>query len=282
MKIGISGASGQLGKIVLDALIARASGDEIVAISRTPETATRTVARAGDYDKPESLAEAYADLDRLLIIPGSDLAPGVRSRQGVDAVAAAVAAGVKHVHLLSATGTREKSDPAMGAAYWLSEQALLRSNVPCWTILRMNYFAETLAQEAQMAAATGMLPALAENKVAYVSRDDVGAALAGALATEGHGGAIYNLTGPASVSGGERAATLSAVLGKALQFAVLSEEQLRGGLNQGGLPPFIVDAIVSMQQSQAEGAYDIVTGDVRKLAGRDPVSLETALSRVSN
>lgn len=202
MKIGVSGASGQLGRAVVGELQRRSPEHRVVAITRSPDHFGHPVeARTGDYDRPDTLARAYAGLDRLLLIPGADLQPGVRGRQIVAAVDAAAAAGVPHVFLLSATGTRKKAEPAMGAAYWDGENRLVHSQVKDWTILRMNYFAETLAQEAQMAAATGVLPGFAENKVAYVSRADVALACAGALATDGHQGATYNLCGPASVTG---------------------------------------------------------------------------------
>lgn len=279
MRIGVSGASGQLGRSVLDALQQRAAGHELVAITRSPESVVAPVeGRRGDYDKPGSLASAYAGLDRLLLIPSADLQPGVRSAQAVAAVDAAAAAGVGHIFLLSATGTREKAEPAMGAAYWAGEHRLMRSNARGWTILRMNYFGETLAQEAQMAAAAGVLPGFAENRVAYVSRDDVAAACAGALATDGHKGATYNLSGPAAITGAERASLLSEAGGKPLKFAVVSEAQLRGGLVQAGLPPFLIDALASMQAALVDGAYDIVTGDIEKLAGRVPRPLREVLA----
>ena len=281
MRIGISGASGSLGRSVIEELQRRPVEFELVAISRSPENVKAPMeGRFGDYDKPESLAHAYAGLDRLLLIPSADLQPGVRSAQAVTAVDAAVAAGVRHVFLLSATGTREKAEPAMGAAYWAGEHRLIRSDVKAWTILRMNYFGETLAQEAQMAAATGVLPGFAENRVAYVSREDVAAACAGALATDGHEGAIDNLSGPVAVNGAERAALLSEAGGKPLKFAVISEAQLRGGLVQAGMPPFLIDALASMQDAFVDGAYDIVTGDIIKLAGRAPRSLRDVLEVV--
>src|SRR5687767_13418912 len=90
MKIGVSGASGNLGRAVLRELAQRAKGHEIVAISRTPDTAGAGVeARRGDYDQPETLASAYAGLDRLLLIPSSDMQPGKRGAQNVAAIDAA-------------------------------------------------------------------------------------------------------------------------------------------------------------------------------------------------
>ena len=92
MKIGVSGASGHLGRATVAELVQRPGGHEVVAISRTPETITAPAqGRFGDYNRPESLAEAYAGLDRLLIIPA--LEPGKRAAQNVAAIDAAVRAG---------------------------------------------------------------------------------------------------------------------------------------------------------------------------------------------
>jgi len=79
MKIGVSGASGHLGRAVVSELLQRADGHEIVAITRTPETVSGPARRRfADYNRPESLAEAYAGLDRLLIISTVDPEPGKR------------------------------------------------------------------------------------------------------------------------------------------------------------------------------------------------------------
>lgn len=278
MRIGVSGASGHVGAAVMAELLRRAPEHELVAITRTPErVAPPAAGRLGDYDRPATLATAYARLDRLLIIPSADLRPGVRGAQGIAAIDAAVAAGVGHIVLLSATGTRAKAEPAIGAAYWVAEQRLLRGDATGWTILRMNYFGETLAEEARLSLGRGVLTGLAENRVAYVSREDVATAAAGSLVGDGHIGAIYNLTGPASVSGAERAAMIADASGAPLSFAILTDAQLRGGLTQAELPAYAIDALASMQASLADGAYDIVTGDVEKLSGRAPRPLRGVL-----
>jgi len=278
MKIGISGAGGQLGRLVVTDLLGRAGSHEIVAISREPGKLEATLeSRLGDYDKPETLGKAYAGLDRLLLIPSADLRPGVRSAQALASVDAAVAAGVEHIFLLSATGTREKAEPSMGAAYWVSEHRLVTSAINAWTILRMNYFSETFAEQAGMSAGTGHVPGFAENRVAFVSRDDVASACAGALATRGHVGATYNLSGPDRVTGAERAALLTRYTGQPVAYAVLTEAQLRGAMGSAGMPPFMIDLVASMQAAQADGAYDIVTGDVEKLAGHAPRPLAEVL-----
>ncbi|WGV15027.1 NAD(P)H-binding protein [Fuscovulum ytuae] len=279
MKIGISGASGQLGQAVVKELVARGGGHELVAISRTPRPATGIEGRPGDYDRPESLAAAYGGLDRLLLIPSSDLRSGVRGGQMAVAIKAAVTAGVGHIVLMSAAGTRAQAEPAIGASYWTAEQTLIMT-APVWTILRMNYYAEALAQEAQMSAASGMLTGLSENRVAFVSRDDIAAAAAGILTGDGHAGAIYNATGPAALAGAERAALIAEVGGFPLGFVTLPEAALADGMAQMGLPEHVINAVIGIQRDFSNGAFDIVTGDIAKLAGRPPRTLREVLTEL--
>lgn len=279
MKIGVSGASGHLGKSVLKELIVRGKDHSLVGISRSPETVEAPAAgRLGNYDEPETLAQGYKDLDALLLIPSVDLRPGARGRQNVAAINAAIAAGVKHIVLISTVGTREEAEPDMGAAYWTGEQHLIKT-ASRWTILRMNYYAEALALEVQASLGTGVLTSLGENRVAFVARDDLAAAAAGILLGGAeHSGAIYNATGPAAVTLAERAAIASQITGKQLKAHSLTKEQLSGGLVQAGMPEDVVRAIVGIQTKFVNGAFDIVTGDVERLAGRQPRSLRDILS----
>src|ERR1700730_11217547 len=162
MKIGVSGASGHLGRAVVSELLQRPDGHEVVAITRTPETVSGPPqGRFGDYNRPQSLAEAYAGLDRLLIITTVAPEPGRRGTQIVSAIDAAVKAGVKHIVLMSAVGTRQEEEPARGASYWRGEQHLI-ATAPAWTILRMNFYAEAFVQLAQAALGQGVMLGLAE------------------------------------------------------------------------------------------------------------------------
>ena len=276
MNIGVSGASGHLGQVVVRELQARGGEHGIVAISRTPQSADGVEGRHGDYDKPETLATAYAGLDRLLIIPSADMRPGVRGSQTLAAIDAAVSAEVKHIVLMSAAGTREQAEPAIGASYWTGEQHVIRF-APTWTILRMNYYAEALGDEARMSVEHGALTGIAENRVAFVSRDDVGAAAAGILLGDGHAGAIYDATGPKTYGFVERAELLSDILGTKFGTLTIPAEALRAGMTQAGLPEGVVTAVVGIQQDFANGAFDIVTGDVEKLAGRPARDLRDVL-----
>ena len=168
MKIGVSGASGKLGRKVLENL-STSGGHHLVGISRSPETSPAPIeGRRGDYDEPASLVSAYQGLDRLLLIPSADLRPGVRGRQLAAAIDAAQQAGVSHVVLMSAAGTKEALENSVGGAYWTGEQHLIKT-APHWTILRMNYYAESMAEEIQMSLGMNVLTGLGDERVAYVS-----------------------------------------------------------------------------------------------------------------
>jgi NAD(P)H dehydrogenase (quinone) len=276
MKIGVSGASGHLGKAVVSELLQRRGGHELVAITRTPETVSGSAQRRfGDYNRPETLAEAYAGLDRLIIIP--TLEPARRAAQNVAAIDAAVKAGVKHIVFMSTAGARREEEPALSASYWRGEQQLV-ATAPAWTILRMNYYAEGLVQQAQASLAQGALTGFGENRVGFVARDDVAAAAAGILTGDGHAGATYNATGPERLSGAERAALIAETTGQPVAFLVITEEKLRAGLTKAGLPAPVVNVIVSIQASFAAGAFDIVTGDVERLGGRPPKPVRDVLA----
>jgi NAD(P)H dehydrogenase (quinone) len=123
-----------------------------------------------------------------------------------------------------------------------------------------------------------VLAGLAENRAAFVARDDVAAAAAGILVGDGHAGAIYNATGPERLSGAERASLIAEITGRSLVFRVVTEAQLRTGLTQAGLPAGAVNIVVGIQASFAAGAFDIVTGDVERLGGKPPKPLRDVLA----
>ncbi len=278
MKIGVSGASGQLGSAVVQALAETVAAENLVAISRTPKTDLTYAGRLGDYDQSETLVAAYQGLDRLLLIPGADLRPGIRSRQMLAAVDAAAQAQVGHVFLLSATGTQREGEAAVGAAYWHSEQALIKSAIPAWTILRMSYFSETLVEEVRMSLTAGGLAALEDSRVSFVSRGDVAKAAAAALTSEGHEGAIYQLTGPETLRGKAVCRLVAQHIQRPFVLNVMRAEVLRAGLLKTGLHEVVADAVVSIKTRQARGAYDIVSGDIVRLTGGTPCSLAEILA----
>ncbi len=282
MTIGITGAGGQLGGSVLNELLARgAKPSEIVAVTRSPEklaafAAKGVVVRAGDFDAPAGLAAAFKGVDRLLIIPTSELRPGLRTPQHKAAITAAKAAGVKHLVYVSTIGARPGQD--LMQSHLETEQAVYGSGIP-WTVLRMGMYFENLFMGAlQHALASGHFGATGPAPTAGLARDDIAAALAGVLLGKDHEGSVYHLTGGASLTPAEIAATISKVFGKPVEAAIITDDQYAGGLKAAGLPDFAVEAILGIAQTAAKGMLDVVTGDVARLSGRKPVSLAEFLA----
>lgn len=279
MKIGISGASGQLGKAVLKRLSELPGGYEVAGISRSPHAVDYADdARFGDYDDQDSLREAYSGLDRLLIIPTLDLKYGARARQLVYAIDAALSAGVEHIVLISDAGTREDCEPHIGAASWVGEQHLIKS-APRWTILRANYFMESFAQEVVLSAVAGRMAELGEGRVGFVSRDDVAAAAAGILIGTGHSGVIYNATGTEALTLDDRAQLIEKIIGQRIDIVQVSREELWNEIRIVEYPEDYRRLVMDIKRKTSEGGYDIVTGDVERLSGRTPVSLGDVLKR---
>src|SRR5258705_11901006 len=167
MKIGVSGASGHLGSAVVSELLQRPGRHEVVAITRTPETVSGPAqGRFGDYNRPESLAEAYAGLDRLLIIPTVD--PEKRGAQNVAAIDAAVRAGVKHIAFMSAAGTRQEEEPALGASFWRGGDEPI-ATAPALPTLRIIVFAPSSLSAGPAASLPGALTRAAANPPAFRS-----------------------------------------------------------------------------------------------------------------
>lgn len=141
----------------------------------------------------------------------------------------------------------------------------------------MAYFAESFIDEARTSLSRGVYASTSNVPVNFVSRD--AAAAAAILVGEGHRGSIYQATGPAALAGETRAALVSKVTGMPFAFAAITGEQYREGLVAAGLPPFLVEAVLSIQDMWAKGGFDVTTGDVERLTGRAPQSLEDVLRR---
>lgn len=154
MKIGVSGASGQLGGAVVNYLLERSNEHRVVAISRSPEKINLegVEARFGDYNQPSSLSEAYSGLDRLLLIPSADMEAGRRAQQNITAIDKAVAAGVSHIVLMSSAGARNVEETNIASEYFAGEQHLMKE-ANHWSVLRMSYYAEAIIDEAKIGRA---------------------------------------------------------------------------------------------------------------------------------
>jgi NAD(P)H dehydrogenase (quinone) len=283
MKIGITGASGHLGTALLRHALARTSASDIVAITRNPgklESFSHNgiEVRAGDFNQAPGLAEAFRSIERLVIIPTTDLQPGVRNRQHASAIEAAVSAGVRHVIYISSVSPRPDANNVLLDSHFFTEQKLIACGA-AWTFLRMSVYTDSLADAAKRAVASGSYAAVPGAPAAYVVRDDIAAAAAGILTTPGHAGVTYHATGPVSMTQAEIADAIAKAAGKPIQFAEISEAQQRAGLEAAGLPPVLVAGIAGFQAALRAGAFDLVTGDVGRLSGKTAESPVQFLSR---
>jgi len=270
--LGITGASGQLGASVLRHLLARQQAAEIVAVTRTPDKVANAFGagvrlRSGDFDDEGSLVSAFAGIDRLLLIPATDLVPGVRPRQHRAAVRAAVAAGVGHIIYVSSVGARPGPVDGLLETHWTTEQAVIASGLP-WTLVRMNIYADSQIDALTRAVASGTYAAADGAPFAYVVRDDLGALAAAVLSSPGHEGVTYHGTGPGSVSHAQLADAAARASGKPVKFVPLTQEEGTAALTAAGLPPFLVDVLSRFQRAGREGAFDLVSGDIERLTGK--------------
>jgi len=283
MRIGVTGASGQLAAGVIRHLSSRIGSSDIVAITRTPDklesfSRTGVTVRKGDFNDPSGLVKAFDGIERLLIVPTSDLQPDVRPVQHRAAINAAVSAGVRHILYVSTIGARPGVPDGIFETHFATEQALIESGA-AWTLLRMSIYADMLVDTAKNAIANGKYAALPGEPAAYVVRDDIAAAAAGLLATKGHEGATYHATGPVSVTAAQIADTVAKVSGIPINFSAITVEQLETQLTGFGLPPAVVNVIGRFQRRVQEGVFDLISGDVERLAGRRAEAVESFLER---
>jgi NAD(P)H dehydrogenase (quinone) len=284
MRIGVTGASGQLGSGVVRHLLQRTSASDIVAVTRSTEklagfSSQGVDVRAGDFNDAAGLEKAFSGVERLLIIPGSDLTPNVRPAQHRNAISAAISAGVGYIIYVSTVGARTGPTDGIMETHFATEQALITSGAT-WTLLRMSIYAEMLLDGAKQALSTHTFAALPGAPAAYIVRDDLGAAAAGLLTSGGHEGLTYHASGPASLTAAQVADIIARAGRTSVQFSAITPAQLESGLTAAGLPPGIINAISRFQRALQAGAFDVVTGDVFRLSGREPEPVESFLTRV--
>ena len=272
MTYGVSGAGGQLGKSALRHLLTRVPASQVVALTRMPEKlqefADRGMhVRAGDFKDPSALARALEGVDRLLLIPMPDLMPGARPPLHRAAVDAARGASVRHVVYVSSVGARPSASDDILNTHFQTEQALIGSGL-AWSFLRMGPYTDFLVDPMKAAVSSAVYASRGTAPAAPIVRDDLGAAAAGLLATDGHEGLTYHATGPVSLTGAELASRVGAAFGTRVAHTVLSAEQHRANLAAAGLPAPMAEVLARFQDASAAGLFDVVTHDVERLSGR--------------
>jgi NAD(P)H dehydrogenase (quinone) len=280
----VTGAAGHLGRQVLAELVQKKLKDtRIIAATRDPQKLKGLdgveVVRA-DFDDEASLAVAFKGVDRLLLISTDALdRPGRRQEQHKRAIAAAAAAGVKHVLYTSIVNPNKDSPMGVAEDHRLTEAALVAEPRLGHTILRNNLYMDLLLGSLPGAFGAGALYAASgDGKFGYVTRADCARAAAAALAADFDGRRVIDVTGPAAVSNAEIAALASSIAGKPLPFVALTPEQARGGLEKAGFPPPIAALFVSFDEGAAKGELNVVSTAVKDLTGTAATDLKTFLT----
>ena len=272
--LGLTGASGQLAAGVLRYLLAKHGGN-VIGVTRTPdkvkETHSRLSVRPGDFDNEAALVDAFKGIERLLLIPATDLTPDVRPRQHRSAINAAKQAGVRHIVYVSSVGARPGTRDGLLETHFATEQAVIASGLP-WTLIRMNIYADSQLDALRRAVASGVHAAADGAPYAYVVRDDLARLCAAVLGSKGHEGVTFHGTGPVSVNQAQLAETASRTMGVPIRYQPLDRAAGAAGLAAAGLPPFLVDVLGRFQQAGREGAFDLVSGDIARLTGTPPKS----------
>lgn len=279
----VTGASGHFGRLAVEALLARGA-TKIIAGTRDPSKLADLAAkgvevRKLDFNDTASLEAGFAGAERVLLI--STDAVGSRIEQQRNAVAAAKAAGVKHIVYTSAPNPRPNPGTGVSPEHYWTEIAIAASGLD-FTFLRNHIYAEITLLGAGSAIGSGQLyDATNGGGRSYVTRKDAADTAAGALLTA-EGQLILDVTGPAAVAQEELAAQFAKLSSKPVARVGLTGDQLRGGLVAAGLPEGMADVMVAFDIDAAGGYHAIVTDTVEQFTGRKPETLDAFLAANRN
>ncbi len=263
-KIVISGASGQLGGLVVKELLARGvPASNLILVSRTPEKLDEfnklgAATRFGDFAKPESLPAAFAGGKKLLLI-SIGFGAGPRPEAHKHAIDAAAAAGFDQIVYTSFVAISQGDHTGLAGDHFQTEEIIKKSGI-AWTMLRNSIYSNGLVQQAAKIVAEGKATVSpADFQIGYVTREDCAVAAAAALTGPGHKNRVYDITGPELIGPRELAAAASAVAGKPIEI-VAANADASGARRGFGGPSFAV-----------------VSEDFARLTGRPATSVRTLL-----
>src|SRR5262252_1548248 len=284
-RLAISGASGQLGRLVAERVLAQCASGDVILATRSPNALADFAARGADvrhadFDEPRSLRDAFVGAERLLLISATDLQRRVAQHRA--AIAAAAAAGVRRVIYTSGSKPEPPNPAAVAASHYATEQALAASGLAC-TVLRNSLYADYQVREALRAIETGLL---AHNRgagrVAYVARDDCAAAAAAVLLQDGHEGATYDVTGAESYDAEALAALYGELGGKPVAVRPIDDSTFIAGVvgtSTDGHLRYGAELVASFGRAIREGYLDVRSDAFAKLTGRDPRALRDVLAQ---
>ena len=282
-KLLVTGASGQLGRQVLELLLATHAG-AIIATSRSPEKladlrARGVEVRAANFDDEAGLKAAFTGAERALLISTDTLGvPGQRLAQHQAAVRAFESAGVQHVVYTSLVNP--VASPILFAPDHAGTEAALTASGLDFTVLRNNLYTDLSLHAVAGAVASGQLiDSRARGAVAFVTREDCGRSAAAALADRNASGRrTLDVTGPESLTSEHIASLLSELSGKKITHVSVPLEALVQGMVQHGLPEPLAKIYASIDVSIARGDLASVSNTVTELTGRAPRTVREFLT----
>ncbi|GAA1297442.1 NAD(P)H-binding protein [Saccharothrix xinjiangensis] len=279
--IVVTGATGQLGRLVVTALLDRGvPAARVVAAVRDPKKAEDlgVTVREADYDRPETLAGAFEGAEEVLLISGNEV--GRRVPQHRAAVDAARAAGVR---LLVYTSVLHADTSAVSVApeHKATEEHIRASGVP-FSFLRNGWYNENYEQTVRQALTTGVIPgAAADGRVASAARADYAAAAAAVLTGEGHEGAVHELSGDTAWTMADLAGMITDVSGTEVLYQDMPAELYTRTLSGIGLPEEVALMLARMDTDIAAGLLADTPGELSRLIGRPTTPMrDTVLALV--
>jgi NAD(P)H dehydrogenase (quinone) len=282
MKILVTGATGKLGSKVVDSLLKSIPASELAVSVRDPEKAEGLRARGvevrqGDFDRPETLDNAFKGIDRLLII-SADGDNETRIRQHTDAVQAAERAGVKFIAYTSLANATESKN-LMAPPHVATEAAIIKTGIP-YSFLRNNWYLENEIGSIQGAlAGAPWITSAGEGKVGWALQQDYADAAAAVLVGNDHENTVYELSGPL-LTQDELASALGNVLGEKIAVQQVSDEKYAEIMKGLGLPDFVIPIVVGIQESIRNGSLEVESNDFEKVLGRPVTPVNEALTQL--
>ncbi|MCM2421002.1 SDR family oxidoreductase [Streptomyces sp. RKAG293] len=280
MSIVVTGATGQLGRLVIDELLERVPGDRIAAVVRDADKAADLAARGvelrtADYNSPETLKAAFRPGDSVLLISSNDLHGRVAQHTAV--IDAAKEAGVARLVYTGILGGPE-ADFLLASAHRETEQLILASGLP-YTFLRNGWYTENYTGRLDTVLEHGAVVGSArEGRVATAARRDYAAAAAVVLAGDGHENAAYELSGDSAWTLAEYAAEVAKRSGKEIVYTDLPAEDFRALLTGTGMPADFAEIFADVDDAISRGRLALTTGDLARLIGRPTTPLTVTLA----
>jgi uncharacterized protein YbjT (DUF2867 family) len=272
MMILITGGTGTSGAPIVKALLDRAERVRVLV---------RDVAKAatvlgdeveishGDLSDPQSIEAAMEDVDRALL--NSSPTPDLAELQSAF-IDAAGRCGVKHVVKFSVAGADPQSQRTFAKLHGRVEDELRDSGL-AWTMLRPTFFMQNLFAMAGMIKSGAIYQPAGEGRAPFVDVRDIAAVAAAALSEPGHGGKVYDITGPHALSYRDVAQTFTNTVGHEVKYRPISFEDAKNAMLQMGMSEWSANAINDLSQALQDGAFDRVTNVVRDVGKKEPTTL---------